>query len=252
MHVVHCNWCRLTALAVFGTGLVTLIACGSHIMGRIEPPEIAFMYPIDFHAEGYDSLEPAPVEVRLHVSLANVPEPISVISAVIDWGDGEGFQPIDLPYGQDGVYSLQPNYSFELAHTYMENGTYTIDVRMRSKSGQELSRAYPLVIRIGPQRWMFTDPRDGSTYEIYDGTVWVSFTDRERFAELDHEMAQEPDIAAFLEAENLRVRQESAYTGSMEVILPYGATVEEAVGQWPQRYPELIESVEPNSISELL
>ncbi|MCD6282716.1 PKD domain-containing protein [bacterium] len=253
MHKPRATLCIL-AIAFIVTTIAAIVAgaCSSHIAGRIEPPEIAFMYPLDYYVDFYDQYSPAPQQVRLHVGLANVPDAIPVVSAVVDWGDGDGFQPVELPYGPGGIFRMPPNYKFELTHTYLEDGTYSVDVRIRDEDGRELSRSHPLELRIGPERRMFTDPRDGSTYEIYDGTVWVSFADWEHLSGFDHDMALEPDIAAFLEKENLRVRQEQAEIAAMEVILPGGGTtVEEAVGEWPSRYPELIESVDPNAISEL-
>jgi|GEM_PF-1468504 len=233
-------------LFILAALILGAISCRGSENARIGPPEM-WDYWVTALILDYDRFEHAPVEIRLLVDLGSA---MKITDARVDWGEGAGWEPVNLPLGSEGYYVA--TYSgLIIPHAYEENGDYDISLVVSHLDGRQYQLPWPVSLRIGPERRMFTDPRDGSTYEIYGGTVWVAFADWERLSQLDHDMAEEPDIAAFLEAENLRVRQEQAVIAAMEVILPYGGTVEEAVGEWPSRYPELIESVDPNAISEL-
>jgi len=176
---------------------------------------------------------------------------IQVATVQIFWSDETRSEELQLERGRGGVLWAEPGTTIWFSHWYLANGDYLIQVQVIPAAGQgymEFTKA--LEIRIGPYTRLFKDPRDGSEYLIYDGTVLVAFKDPERFEDLDHDMAEEPDIKAFLEAENLKVRNESPHIGSMQVILPPETTVEEAVGEWPDKYPDLIEAVDPNSVDE--
>ena len=84
----------------------------------------------------------------------------------------------------------------------------------------------------------FTDPRDGTTYEIIDGRALVAF-----FLPVDMDAAWQ-----FVAEENLDILSEWWMIGAISVLLPEETSVEEAVGEWPDEYPELIESVDPDRL----
>lgn len=127
----------------------------------------------------------------------------------------------------------------------------------------------------------FTDPRDGMTNDIIDGRVIIAFKeppdipvmdpnyfDVQRDLETDpyydsvvyHYFVAEtavgltqvydPEIAAFLAAENVEVYSEWPEVGGMGVLLPPGQTVLDAVLDWPSEYPGLIESADPDVLLE--
>jgi len=56
----------------------------------------------------------------------------------------------------------------------------------------------------------------------------------------------DPEIAAFLAAENVEVYSEWPEVGGMGVLLPPGQTVLDAVLNWLSEYPDLIESADPD------
>jgi len=155
-----------------------------------------------------------------------------LLSCEIDWGDGSGWEP---------VLSRDPT------HWYLLNGDYTISVR-QLVDGSYLRDS--INIRVGPRERDYWDPETGMTIRIFDGRAMVGFINWERFVNLDGPIAEDPEVAAFLKAENLRVFTEWKSIGVIMVILPDETTVEEAVAEWPLRYPELIEAVEPDSICE--
>lgn len=244
-----CQMSPLLVTKVFAISiLLVFFSCGQE-RGSIPP---APPYPFVVRLLHYDQYEPAPVSISIVIEFNNVIPPFQARSGRVSWGESDSWETIELPVNEQGYYLALTGRSINLTHLYSENGDYRIIVELTDNSGKKWT--YPYVgdfnIRIGPYTRLFKDPRDGSEYLIYDGTVIVAFKDWERFENLDHDMAEEPDVRAFLAAENLKVRYESPHIGSMQVILPPETTVEEAVSRWPEQYPELIESVDPNSLGE--
>ena len=120
----------------------------------------------------------------------------------------------------------------------------------------------------------FTDPRDGTIYDIIDGRVIVAFIEYPELPMVDPNyfdeeidwdeamgpldpfysveygpsQAADPEIAAFLAAENLTIFSEWPEVGALAAVLPEGQTVLDAVANWPAEYPDLIEEVDPDAI----
>jgi hypothetical protein len=213
--------------------MCVMLTVAAFSCGRSQPQLInpGFPFPSIYLEIDFDVLAEAPVEVQVTL-VANA---VVVDSLEISWGDSATWEPVDA--------------SLQCSHVYNEAGEYTITAR-----GIGTTRGDPAqdsrTVRVGRVVRPYTDPISGETYDIVDGVAIVCFVEWERLSGLDHDMAEEPDIAAFLVTENLDVYDEWPTIASMVVVLPGDTTVEEAVAEWPQRYPELIEAVEPNSISE--
>ncbi len=112
----------------------------------------------------------------------------------------------------------------------------------------------------------FTDPRTQETYPIIDGRVIIAFKNPPVFPEMDPnyfdierdlndcyyqllsyvQVLQNQDVAGFVQTENLYIYAEWDCVKGLGATLPLGTTVEYAVSQWPQQYPDLIESVDPD------
>ena len=60
----------------------------------------------------------------------------------------------------------------------------------------------------------------------------------------------DPEVAAFLTAENLEVYSEWPAVGGMGVLLPTGGTVLDAVQNWPSEYSNLIACADPDAALE--
>ena len=204
------------------------LSCGRS-QGQVVNP--GFPFPTIYILTDFDVLAEAPVELQATL----------VVNAVV-------LDSLEISWGDTGVWE-RVDASLQCSHVYDEAGEYTITAR-----GIGTTRGDPAqishTVRIGRVVRSYTDPISGETYDIVDGVAIVCFADWERLSGLDHDMAEEPDIAAFLVTENLDVYDEWPTIASMVVVLPGDTTVEEAVAEWPQRYPEMISSAEPNSISE--
>lgn len=110
----------------------------------------------------------------------------------------------------------------------------------------------------------FTDPRTGETYEIIDGRVTIAFKDPPQLPLVDPNYfdverqttdpvyvqtpapTTDPEIAAFIAAENLVVVNEWNWVKSIGALLPQGQSVLDAVSNWPTEYPDIILSVDPD------
>ena len=227
----------LLAIAFLGSFAFALLSCNR------SGPGIRMDVPLHYHlwvnVLPYDILAEAPVEVHLDINISG----ILPNSGQIDWGDGTAPEVLKDGYSDTSYY-----YVGERAHTYLEAGTYTISVGGTGKDGRLMHES--VRIRVGRVVRPYTDPISGETYDIVDGVAIVCFAEWERLSNLEGPMADDPAVRQFLYAEGLRVYDEWPTIASMVVVLPGDTTVEEAVAEWPERYPELISSVEPNSVSE--
>lgn len=186
----------------------------------------------------------------------------------INMGDGSGWIDFTDEYRAYLALGSQPDgvdaADYHLQHTYQAAGEYTVQARAQYWDGQLIySGAIPTynpIVVVQPaepqdgqpsgeegfdeeDEWVirdFTDARDGRTYEIIDGRALVAF-----FMPVDMDSAWQ-----FVADENLDVLSEWWMIGAISVLLPPGTSVEEAVGDWPDEYPELIESVAPDAVVE--
>lgn len=84
----------------------------------------------------------------------------------------------------------------------------------------------------------FTDPRTGDTYRVIAGVVMVNC----RLA-LDH-----PKVLAFIAAEKLVLAESIPEFMYFVAYLPPETTLEDAVGNWPSEYPDVVIAVDPDSL----
>ena len=101
-------------------------------------------------------------------------EPVEVYSAMVDYGDGSGAQPLTLSSG----------YTFDLSHQYIENGEYTVDVTFYWNSefyGSDT--ALVTVLNVAPTALFINDgpKNEGSAVTVsfidqYDPGILDSFT----------------------------------------------------------------------------
>lgn len=116
----------------------------------------------------------------------------------------------------------------------------------------------------------FTDPRTQETYPIIDGRVLIAFKNPPEFPTVDPnyfdeeideyddyyesltygEVGADEEVADFIAAEELIVYAEWNSIRGIAAVLPEGTSVEYAVENWPDDYPDLIESVDPDSIGQ--
>jgi len=85
----------------------------------------------------------------------------------------------------------------------------------------------------------YTDPITGEHYEIVDGVAIVGFK----------VPLSDARVQAFTEAERLGIMNYWdlwPVVAAIEVYLPEGQTVEDAVLDWPDEYPDIIDAVEPD------
>jgi len=148
-------------------------------------------------------------------------------------------------------------FEYAILHTYSEDGEYVPRARATFWDGEVISDDAPAIHVLPMQEqggessgeggfdeedeWVirdFTDPRDGTTYEIIDGRALVAF-----FMPVDMDAAWQ-----FVAKEQLDVLSEWWMIGAISVLLPAETSVEEAVGEWPDEYPDLIESVDPDAV----
>jgi hypothetical protein len=84
----------------------------------------------------------------------------------------------------------------------------------------------------------FTDPRTGDTYRVVAGVVMVNCK-----LPLDH-----PKVLAFIEAEKLAISESIPEFMYFVAYLPPETTLEDAVGNWPSEYPDVVIAVDPDSL----
>ncbi|MEP0813815.1 MAG: S8 family serine peptidase [bacterium] len=120
------------------------------------------------------------------------------------------------------------------------------------------------------QTRMFTDPRNGKTYPIVNNAVLVAFLNPPQLPLVDAnyfdvprsrldpvyniqwpELINDPQIHAFIVAENLDVYNEWKAIKLIAANLPPGQTVEDAVANWPVEYSGIVEYVNPVSFARL-
>jgi hypothetical protein len=111
----------------------------------------------------------------------------------------------------------------------------------------------------------YTDPTTGETFDIVDGEVLVSFRNMPMFSEnVDPHAFEEtpptatpiggpevlgtPEIEAFIQETGITVDCELPPIATIGAVLPPGTTVEDAIQNWPQQYPNLVKAVQPNDI----
>jgi hypothetical protein len=131
----------------------------------------------------------------------------------------------------------------------------------------------------------FSDPRSttlpAETYDIIDGRVLVAFCDPPVLPVVDpnyfdteradndpvysqvtyshtttqsstgQTMLADPEIAAFIAAENLTVYAEWPMIAGLAAELPEGQSVADAVANWPGEYPGLVEAVDPDAVGTI-
>lgn len=190
--------------------------------------------PASLDLDPFDSLSPAPITVTARVSLEAIDSRL-VIGGVIDWGDGSA---------ETALQRLDED-NFAGSHTYQESGSYYINARILTGQASISAVNCPYFLRIGPPVRDYVDPGSGDTVQIYDGIVVVAFNDWERLSQLEGDIADDPEVAAFLTAEGARSNAEWSSVAAIQVVLPHHVTVEEAVSEWPAKYPDLIYGVDP-------
>jgi hypothetical protein len=178
-------------------------------------------------------LPPTEVHVTLHVLPTHTSD---TNGAQIDWGDG-------TPLAQ---MTRLTDADFTASHSFLLGGNYNLNAWISLSDGTTKG-AYtnPVSISIGPPVRDYVDPGSGETIQIYDGIVVVTFNDWERLSQLEGDIADDPEVAAFLTAEGARSNAEWSSVAAIQVVLPYNVTVEEAVSEWPTKYPDLIYGVDP-------
>jgi hypothetical protein len=116
----------------------------------------------------------------------------------------------------------------------------------------------------------FTDPDSGETYDIIDHRAIIALTKYTPLPVVDPNFYQDasssalssytsqctypstfatdPDVIAFLQAENCTMYAEWTEVGGIAVELPAGTSVEYAMAIWPKKYPSLIVQVDPDAL----
>ncbi len=115
----------------------------------------------------------------------------------------------------------------------------------------------------------FTDPRTQETYPIIDGRVIIAFKNPPEYPDVDpnyfdeeispedeyyHQtsystVSEDQDVADFVLAEELAVFVEWNAVKCIGALLPQGTSIEYAVEYWPDEYPDLIDSVDPDALA---
>jgi len=181
----------------------------------------------------------------------------------VEWDPGDGTGYIDVSAEYYTAIVDHPNSAdaqVQDDYTYTTTGEYQITARVTWWDGEVTTQTGPTVTVTEPEQeaddggdggtsegdgfdeedeWVirsFTDPRDDTVYDIIDGRVLVAF-----YLPLDQDAAND-----FIIAEELDLLSEWWMIGCVSALLPEGTTVEDAVGNWPDEYPGLVESVDPD------
>ncbi len=206
-----------------------------------------------FFVNAYDRVSWIPEEVSSIEVTANVTfsYAVEVSSMDVNWGDGRGWQKLELPEGENGFFNAQKGTVCSLSHFYTAEGDYQIDLKVLDGQGRVLTiEELPISIHVGPRIRPFTDA-EGLEQDIMDGIVIVYFRkSADYYLGLDHSMSKEPDIAEFIRGERVLFFSEWRTVSAIGVFLPPSLSVEEAISEWPDIYPELILTVEPDYLSE--
>jgi hypothetical protein len=216
---------RLEAYSVLGAILLTFVLCagGCGGGGGFIPigPEVNLY--IHTYPGLYDKYAPPPAEITLTV------ETYKGVSqnCTIDWGEHIGSVPLT---------SLRPT------HVYTKRGQYFIWINQQLNDGRIFSASAE--IQIGLRKEKYQDAVKGSI-AVLDREVNVYFLDYERYSGMEGNLVDDPEVAAFIAAENLTVISEWKYVGDLRVELPEGTSIEEVVVDWVSRYPGLIQAVMP-------
>jgi hypothetical protein len=221
----------LTLTACIISCALALCGCGG---GRGGDSIFPVYTPASLDLDPFDSLSPAPITVTARVSLEAIDSRL-VIGGMIDWGDGSA---------ETALQGLDED-NFVGSHTYQESGSYYINARILTGQASISVVNCPYFLRIGPPVRDYVDPGSGDIVQILDGIVLVTFNDWERLSQLEGDIADDPEVAAFLAAEGARSNAEWSSIAAIQVVLPYNLTVEEAVSEWPTKYPDLIYGVDP-------
>lgn len=103
--------------------------------------------------------------------------------------------------------------------------------------------AHPENYVYDPPYRSYTDPISHQTYDIVDGSIIIKVRN----------MA-DPDFsrkwAAFVAKTRIREDGRILSLGAVYATLPHDVTVEYAVANWPQLYPDIIEAVYPDDLME--
>lgn len=163
-----------------------------------------------------------------------IPEYAVLTSNQINLGDAHS--------GQQEVGRLQlvnrlPGWPLRFEFVVPDNGDRFICLREMRGAGDD-SRDYWWDTQDpngGSGGYKFTDPRDGSEYDVLPGRVTIMLR-----IDLD-----DPRVDSLIAAESLDVAMCLPPLRIIGVYLPAGQSIEDAVLNWPGEYPEIIQTVEP-------
>lgn len=171
----------------------------------------------------YDKHGSPPVDITMHVeAYKGIWQQCKIL-----WGEGG-----------EGTALTSPNPT----HTYTKRGQYVVWISQYLNDGSIVCAS--TVIQIGVREDKYCDEYKGNI-TVLDRELNMQFMNYEQYAELEGHLVDVPAIASFISAERLNVLDESKEFGWMRVELPEDTAIEEAVSDWPSRYPELIHIVEP-------
>ena len=196
---------------------------------------------------------PLTVYCMPHINLlpGDTTGPGSVTSVEVDPGDGSGWFDITdkwrnfMAAAATGSVTVTSDYT-EIEYTMQ--GLYEMQARVEFTDGEIYSTdAYTgNVLQPGIQVLPyaettfveFTDPRDGSVYDIIDGRLIIAFVET-----LDRETADQ-----FCADMGLEIINEWWEVQGLGVVLPARYSVLEAVRDWPGLYPDIIDTVDPDEV----
>ena len=179
----------------------------------------------------------------------------SVVSTVeVDPGDGRGWIDVttqwrayievlssdtEIDAERDMIqlrYYMQGHFAMQARVTFTDGELYD------TASRDELSPQPEIQVLPYDQETLveFTDPRNGDVYDIIDGRLIIAFVET-----LDRETADQ-----FCEDMGLEVINEWWMVQGLGVILPAEYSVLEAVRDWPGLYPDIIDTVDPDELTD--
>ena len=246
-------------------------ACSGSVVDTFESPPRGWTACLEDGDSDRLGVAPHSIEIsiRIHSGTEDPARRFPCAEIELDYGEGSGWQ--DVTPATHSVGTGPPLQVGQVTHTYMEPGKYILRARVTWWDGRVEIRPTPQNIQylldtgrdpyitvLPPEgsggepsgggepeddEWeivSFTDPRDGTTYDIIDGRALIAFR-----LPLDQAAAEQ-----FLADMELSAYSEWWEVGSVGVLLPAGVSVLEAVTDWPAQHPELIESVDPDAVGE--
>lgn len=259
---------RCTALLLLAMAVVLQQGCTGGGTDPLEP--LPRSWSITYDNGAADILGAAPHSMSITVTVDGYDEALNAGILVpgnkieLDFGDGGGWE--DVTAAMISAGNGLPRQTGQFNHTYTDPGDYLlrgqvtwwdskVDLRPTAQDVAFIlaEGGDPYITVTAPpaepsggddpeqDEWeivSFTDPRDGTTYDIIDGRVLVAF-----YFPLDR-----PAADAFIAAKDLEVYSEWWEVAGVGVLLPAGVSVLDAVVDWPEQYPTLIESVDPDAV----